>query len=66
MGLVTFISCIRKNKNLAVFIGVIGVVAVSYGILKDNDVIFIIGLVLVCGGYLLMRRRIKESIRNKT
>jgi hypothetical protein len=43
----------------------IGVTAASYGMLKDNDLIFIIGIFLVFGGYLLMRRKIKESIRNK-
>jgi len=42
----------------------IGVVAVSYGMLKDNTPIFIIGLLLVFGGYLLIRRKMKESIRN--
>ena len=66
MGVVTFTSYILKNKNLVVIIGIIDVVAVSYGMLTDNNLIFIIGLVLVCGCYLLMRRRIKESIRNKT
>jgi len=42
----------------------IGVVAFFYGMLKDNTLIFIIGLSLVFGGYLLIRRKIKESIRN--
>jgi len=42
----------------------IGVVAVSYGMFKDNTLIFIIGLLLVFGGYLLIRRKMKESIRN--
>jgi len=42
----------------------IGVVALSYGMLKDNAPIFIIGLILVLIGYLLIRRKIKESVRN--
>jgi len=42
----------------------IGIVAVAYGMLKDNNPIFIIGLLFVIGGYLLIRRKIKESIRN--
>jgi len=41
----------------------IGVVALSYGMLKDNTLIFIIGLIFVFGGYLLIRRKIKESVR---
>jgi uncharacterized protein YneF (UPF0154 family) len=44
----------------------IGVVAVSYGMLKENSVIFIMGLVFVFVGYLLIRRKIKESIRNNS
>jgi uncharacterized protein YneF (UPF0154 family) len=42
----------------------IGVVAVSYGMLKDNTLIFIIGLFFVLVGYLLIRRKMKEFIRN--
>jgi len=42
----------------------IGVMAVSYGMLADNALIFIIGLICILTGYLLIRRKIKESIRN--
>jgi len=56
---------ILTNKTPIILICMIGVVAVSYGMLKENSVIFIIGLLLVFGGYLLIRRKIKESIRNK-
>jgi LPXTG-motif cell wall-anchored protein len=42
----------------------IGIVAVAYGMVKDNNLIFIIGLLFVIGGYLLIRRKTKESIRN--
>jgi len=55
---------ILTNKTPIIFICMIGIVAVSYGMLKDNDLIFIIGLLLVFAGYLLIRRKIKESIRN--
>jgi LPXTG-motif cell wall-anchored protein len=57
-------SYILTNKTPIIFICMIGVVAVSYGMLKDNALIFIIGLLLVFAGYLLIRRKIKESIRN--
>ena len=66
MELVTFLSSIHKNKNLAVLMGLIGVGGISYGMLRDNDPIFIIGLFLIAGGYLLLRKRIKESNRKKT
>jgi len=55
---------ILTNKTPIIFICMIGVVAVSYGMLKDNALIFIIGLFFVFAGYLLIRRKIKESIRN--
>jgi len=52
------------DKPPIIFICMIGVVALSYGMLKDNTLIFIIGLIFVFGGYLLIRRKIKESVRN--
>jgi uncharacterized Zn finger protein len=54
-----------KEKALVVSICIIGVVAVSYGVAKDADVIFVIGIVFVIGGYLLIRRRIKKHIRER-
>ena len=42
----------------------IGIVAVSYGMLKDNNLVFIIGLLFVIGGYLLIRRKIKAHIKD--
>jgi len=53
------------NKTPIIFICIIGIAAVSYGMLKDKTLIFIIGLLLFFVGYLLIRRKIKESIRNK-
>jgi LPXTG-motif cell wall-anchored protein len=55
---------ILKNKALVIIICMVGIVAVSYGMVKDNDVVFIIGIMLIIGGYLLIRRRIKAHIRN--
>jgi LPXTG-motif cell wall-anchored protein len=57
------ISYIFHNKTLIPLISAIGIVAVSYGMLNDNNLIFIIGVVFVIGGYLLIRRRIKEYVR---
>ncbi|HDH87813.1 MAG TPA: LPXTG cell wall anchor domain-containing protein, partial [Desulfobacteraceae bacterium] len=55
---------ILTDKTPIILICMIGIVAVSYGMFKDNTLIFIIGLLLVFGGYLLIRRKMKESIRN--
>jgi len=57
------ISYILHNKTLISLICVIGILAVSYGTLNDNNLIFIIGLLFAIGGYLLIRRRIKDHIK---
>jgi LPXTG-motif cell wall-anchored protein len=57
------ISYILHNRKLISVICVIGILAVSYGMLNDNNLVFIIGLVFVIGGYLLIRRRIKDYIK---
>lgn len=53
-------SNILKKKYLIIFICIIGISAVSYGMLKDNRIIFIIGLVFVIWGYVLIRKKIKN------
>ena len=57
---------IVKQKALIFIICTIGIVAVSYGVAKDDNVVFVIGIVFVIGGYLLIRRRIKEHIRERS
>jgi len=52
-----------EKKTLIIAICMIGILAVSYGMLNDNNLIFIIGVLFIIGGYLLIRRRIKESTR---
>jgi len=54
-----------REKALIVCLCVAGILAISYGMMKENDVIFIIGLLFVVGGYLLIRRKLKESIGKK-
>ncbi len=57
-------SYIVNRKYLIAPICMIGIVAVAYGMVKDNNLIFIIGLLFVIGVYLLIRSKTKESIRN--
>ena len=54
-----------KDKFLSIFLCIIGVSVISYGMIKDNDVIFLIGLVFVIGAYLLIRRKLKESMKRQ-
>lgn len=58
------IPYVLNSKYLSVFMCATGVVAVIYGIIKDNNLVFILGLLCVIAGYLLIRRKLKEHIRN--
>jgi len=55
-----------KKKYLIAPICMIGVVGVGYGMANDNNLIFIVGLVFVIAGYLLIKRKIRESMRNNS
>lgn len=55
-----------KEKILIVCLCVFGLLAVSYGMFRENDMVFIIGVFFVIGGYLLIRRKLKESIRKRS
>ena len=55
-----------NEKVVTVLLCVFGILAVAYGMLRDNDVIFIIGILFIIGGYLLIRRKLKASIRDKS
>jgi hypothetical protein len=54
-----------KEKALTLGLCLAGVLAVAYGMIRQNHVVFIIGLLLVIAGYLLIRKRLKESLRDK-
>ncbi len=55
-----------REKAFIVCLCVFGILAVSYGMIKDNNAVFIIGLLFVIGGYLLIRRKLKDSIKNRS
>lgn len=54
-----------KNATLIILLCAIGIVAVSYGLLHNNNLIFILGLLCGVVAYLLFRRRLKDSIHNE-
>jgi hypothetical protein len=54
-----------NEKARTTVLCVIGVLAVAYGMIRPNHVAFIIGLVFVIGGYLRIRKKLKESIQKK-
>ena len=55
-----------KEKTLIVCLCVFGLLAVSYGMFRENDTVFVIGVLFVIGGYLLIRKKLKESIRKRS
>ena len=54
-----------SEKVLTVIICAIGILAVAYGMIRPNHVAFVIGLVFVIGGYLRIRKKLKESLQKK-
>ena len=56
----------KVNKILTVALCLIGILSVGYGMIGDSDGVFIFGILCVIGGYLLIRRKLKESIREKS
>jgi hypothetical protein len=48
-----------KEKSFIILVCVIGILAASYGMIKDNNLIFVIGLFFVIGGYLMIRKKLK-------
>jgi uncharacterized membrane protein YjjP (DUF1212 family) len=56
---------ILNKKPFVIIICAIGILAVSYGMLAKNNLVFIIGIVCIIGGYLLVRRRLKHNHSGK-
>jgi hypothetical protein len=54
-----------NEKAMTVVICLIGVIAVAFGMIRPNHTAFVIGLVFVIGGYLRIRKKLKESIQKK-
>jgi hypothetical protein len=54
-----------KEKILISILCIIGVSAVAYGMIDKNNHVFIIGILFVIAGYLMIRRKLKESIQKK-
>ena len=55
-----------KQKVCIILLCVIGLIGVFYGMVRENNLIFIVGIIFVIVGYLMLRKRLKESIRQKS
>jgi hypothetical protein len=54
-----------KEKALILVVCLFGIVGVSYGMMNKDHLFFIAGLVFVVAGYLMIRKKLKEYIREK-
>jgi len=54
---------LKREKLIIVFSCAIGIFCIVYGMGKENNTVFIVGLLLVIGGYLLIRRKMKEFVQ---
>ena len=53
------------DRLIVVFICLAGVLGVSYGMIRQNNVVFLLGLTLVIIGYLIIRRKLKSHVTSK-
>ena len=56
-------SEIMKKKVLIILVGVAGLSGLFLGLMEDNNLLFIIGITIVIGAYLHIRKRLKASMR---
>jgi hypothetical protein len=54
-----------KDKKWIATLAVPAVVCVVYGMVREDNPVFLIGLALGIAAYLLFRKRLKEEIREK-
>lgn len=40
-----------------------GILATAYGMIENNDAVFVIGILMMITGYLLFRKELKNRIR---
>jgi hypothetical protein len=55
-----------KEKLLLAVACLAGVSAVAYGMARKDDLVFAIGILIVIGSYLAIRRKLKAALRDKT
>jgi hypothetical protein len=50
-------------KLITLILCYVGVVMIAVGMSRENNPLFIIGIISVGVGYIIIRRRLKESLR---
>lgn len=52
-------------KKLIPPLWITGTVLVCYGMLKDNNPLFLTGIICITAGYIILRTKLKDSLKNK-
>ncbi len=55
----------KKEKILVPILCALGIAAVGYGMARENNPVFIVGLVFVIAGYLRIRWKLRASLKEK-
>lgn len=55
----------KNEKPLLACVCIVGIIAVAYGMSKENDLIFILGLLFIIAGYLLIRKKLKANVKKR-
>ena len=53
----------KTEKLTVISFCVLGVSGVAYGMVAQNDTVFLIGILFVIFGYLSIRKKLKKSVR---
>lgn len=56
----------KNRKRFMEILLALGIVGVGYGIAEKNNPVFIIGLLIGIAAYLLIRKELKASIKEKS
>ena len=54
------------KRTLVIIIFVVGILTTLYGMMKDNNDVFIIGMVFIIVGYALVRTKLKRYFGDKS
>lgn len=54
-----------STKAFIVILCIMGLALIFMGLVWENNWIFIAGIILVIAGYLMIRRKLKESMKQK-
>ena len=66
MGLTGIKGKSAVGKTLIIIVFVVGILTTLYGMMKDNNDVFLIGLVFVIVGYALVRTSLRRYFGDKS